>query len=361
MPAPLRIAFLCARLDSGGVADYALTVGEALSARGATVLTLDRSGAFPSEALAACDRARIDWIGLHFVSYGWARHGILRRHDIEQLRAACAGRRVALYLHELWIGAAAGEPLKHRLIGALQRRALLRLVAALRPAVVLTSNPVYQALLARDGITSSVIPLPGNLPAPSDADRREARAWLAAHDLGGPNPPDLAAVFGTIHPEWDAAGAVAGWLAHLARAGRSGAVLTLGRHGPSGRPRLDALREKIPGLRLVSAGELPAALLAGLLAECAFGLATSPWALIGKSGTAAAFLDAGLPVLVTRDDWRLRGHTPTPPPVPHPRLWKGSEPSSLDWSAFLASRTTPAPSLPAVADTWLRLIPTVSP
>lgn len=352
MSAPPHIALLAARLDSGGVADYVATVGAALAARGVAVSTLGRSD-LPGPAA-------VDLLGLNFVSYGWAKHGILRGGDIAQLRAACAGRPVALYFHELWIGVSQGEPFKHRVIGALQRRALLRLVTALRPAHILTSNPVYRELLAREGLAASVIPLPGNLPAAADSDRREARAWLAAHDLAGARPPELATVFGTIHPEWDASSAISGWLTHLVASGRQGAVLTLGRHGPSGAARLAALRAKVPSLRLVSAGELPASLLAGLLAECSLGLATSPWALVGKSGTAAAFLDAGLPVLVTRDEWRLR-RGPTPPPAAHPRLRKWTAGTAFDWTAFLAARSAPAPSLPAVADAWLNLAPPARP
>jgi hypothetical protein len=37
------------------------------------------------------------------------------------------------------------------------------------------------------------------------------------------------------------------------------------------------------------------------------GLATSPRQLIQKSGSVAAMLEHGLPILVTRNDWRLRG------------------------------------------------------
>ena len=33
-----------------------------------------------------------------------------------------------------------------------------------------------------------------------------------------------------------------------------------------------------------------------------FGLASSPWHLVGKSGSVAAMLDHGLPVIVTRDE-----------------------------------------------------------
>lgn len=38
-----------------------------------------------------------------------------------------------------------------------------------------------------------------------------------------------------------------------------------------------------------------------------FGIATSPWQLLSKSGTVAAMLEHDLPVIANRDDWHLRG------------------------------------------------------
>ena len=44
-----------------------------------------------------------------------------------------------------------------------------------------------------------------------------------------------------------------------------------------------------------------------MLLSLDLGLATSPRQIIQKSGSVAALLEHGLQVLVTRDDWRLRG------------------------------------------------------
>ncbi len=355
MNPPARITLIAARLDSGGVADHVNSLALTLRARGATVAAFAREDYSVKPLRDGHEPGTGHWIGLHFVAYGWAKHGILRRSDIEQIREACAGHRIVIYLHELWIGAELGSSVKHRLIGALQRRGLLRLLSVLQPARVLTSNPVYQAMLAREGIAATQLSLPGNLPVPSGSDRRAAREWLATAGLAEARAPALAAVFGLIHPEWDARVAIADWHAHAERNKRTPAVLALGRHGAAGSRKLAALREHIPNLRVICAGEQPAPLLAGLLAECSLGLATSPWSLIGKSGTAAAFLEAGLPVIVTRDDWHWRPG-PTPAPVPHPRLWKWTASSPFAWDQFLATRDRPAPGLAQVTDTWLQLI-----
>ena len=54
-------------------------------------------------------------------------------------------------------------------------------------------------------------------------------------------------------------------------------------------------------------GELSPQQVADFFAEAHFGIATTPWELIGKSASAAAMLDAGLPVIVNRDEVHYPG------------------------------------------------------
>ena len=55
--------------------------------------------------------------------------------------------------------------------------------------------------------------------------------------------------------------------------------------------------------------------LANFFAELDFGIATTPWEIIGKSAAAAAMLEHGLPLIVNRDDahyrdWSAEGYSP---------------------------------------------------
>lgn len=346
-PPAADLLLLAARLDQGGVADHVRALAGALRRPGILVRTAARGETPPPPAPGHDARAL-----LHFVCYGWAGRGILGAREIAALRAACAGRRLSIYFHELWIGEARGEPLKHRVVGLLQRRGIRRLLAALRPAHVLTSNPVYAAMLAGLGHPAEVLPLPGNLPPPGADARGAARDWLAARGTGAPEA--RAALFGTLHPEWRGEEAVAAWCDDAARRGLAPRLLALGRLGPAAPARLASLRAAAPALRVDETGPSPAPLLAGLLAGCELGFATSPWALLGKSGSAAAFLEAGLPVLVTRDDWRRRrGPTPLPAERAGLRLWP-ADGRAFAWDAFLAARGAAAPSLDRVTETWIR-------
>ena len=346
------IALLSARLHEGGVADHVASLAKALEKLGTVVLTLERVSDFVRETQSQCNRQGISWIGIHFVAYGWARHGILSNRDIAEIREACADRRVALYFHELWLGESQNTTLQNRLLGFIQRRRLLHLIRALAPDKVLTSNSTYQAMLARYHVAANVLPLFGNLPAATDKDRADARAWLASNAID--DQTSLIAVFGTIHPEWDAAPALRDWLARANRAQSSVTLITLGQHGPVGSVRLRQLQQDLPQLRIISTGTKPAPFLAGLLRECTFGLATTPWALIGKSGTAAAMREAGLPVLVTRDDWHWRyGQTPFPTDDPQLVLWSNDR--RFDWDTFLAGRNAPSQNLPQAAEAWQQI------
>ncbi len=320
-----------------GVADHARILAEALAAQDRPCLLVDRTRPVPPA----------DWVVIEFVAYGWNGRGLLGPADFSDLGAAGAGRRVALYLHELWLGENRHAPLRHVLLGALQRRRILRLLALLRPALVLTSNAAYQAVLARHGIPARVLPLPGNLPDPDAKDHAEAGRLLAATT---PEAPRRAVVFGSIHEEWDPLPALDEWRA----CGTGGALLVVGDAGVAGPRRLAALRQARPDLQITTTGRVAPGVAAALLARGEVAFATSPWALIDKSGTVATFRDLGLPVVVTRDDWAWRrGSTPPPTSDPLVRRWHVD---GFDWPALLAARRPPRTSAPEIARRLLALL-----
>ncbi len=356
----MRVAFLCSRLGPGqdGVGDYVRRLASALVAQGHPVLALalrdtrttiedpvagPRIGRFhaadtPDRASRELADFAPDWISLQWVPYGWHPRGLpwTTGRRLAALHPAACRRH--LMAHELWVGENRGAPpLDRRLWRPLQRLVTKRLIRAWHPALVHTSTPVYAAMLADLGRSAPLLPLPGNLPAPAPDDSAWALSWLRDHGLVGKGPVALAGVFGTLHREWEPGAALRSWTEHNQAAGEGSALLALGRLGPDGEARLDALRAAAPGLAVIRGGELPAGRVAALLARCAFGLATSPLALLGKSGTAAACLDLGLPVLVTRDDWRSAFCAPALVQDPLVRLFP-TAPASFVWPEFLALR-----------------------
>ena len=90
-------------------------------------------------------------------------------------------------------------------------------------------------------------------------------------------------------------------------------LLSLGRLGAAGRDIWEKLKCAYPDLALPVLGEQPAEVVSIIMQTADFGVAASPWDLIGKSGSAAAMVEHGLPVIVTRADRQSRFTVIKPP------------------------------------------------
>lgn len=334
----MRIAFITSSLEPGkdGVGDYTrdlasscLTAGcvaqlialndhhiaaareEVQRARGAALQTLRLPASLPwhervSSARNFLQRQPPDWVSLQFVCYGFHPKGMtigLHRH----LAPLIDDRPLHLMLHELWIGIQRGASLRERVVGSIQRRALCSLIAGLKPVAVHTSNAGYAQVLDGVGVAARVLPLCGSIPIVADA----AGGWLEQQLLQlGSKPPSAAphagqwrfGFFGTLPELWSPEPLFTYIAAAAERAKRQVAVISIGRMGPG--ERLWRTMQSQYGQRFHFArlGERSREEVSTFLQNIDFGLATTPWQLIGKSASTAAMLDHGVPVIVSRDD-----------------------------------------------------------
>lgn len=317
----MRILFLCSGLEPGrdGVGDYTRRLAAECGRQGheCLVIALNDQASGEEPGVLRCSRSlpwkerteqvrqRVadfapDWISLQFVPYGFHRKGLpwrLARH----LERVIAGHRLQIMFHELWIGTATDAPLKARLVGTLQRRCILHLVQTLRPNVVHTSNPTYIGLLAQAGVAAAPLPLFGNIPVVEGMPgfpRELAEAGIAA---SARKDWWLGLFFGTLHPQWEPQPFLGILLNAARKANRRVGLLAVGRLGAAGEGTWERMtREYGDAIVFVKFGEQSGERISALLQIADFGIAASPWNLIGKSGSAAAMLDHGLPVIVTR-------------------------------------------------------------
>ncbi len=151
-------------------------------------------------------------------------------------------------------------------------------------------------------------------------------------------------MFGTLHPVWPPEP-----LLGLLLGGRKDIELChvgqIGAGGEMWEQMVKDYRGKIVFRRL---GELPALEIADVLRNADFGIATTPWEIIGKSATATAMLENGLPVIVNRDDVHIPGWTDRDY---DPQLIKMD--SNLVERLRAARRRPPASRLPSVARAFL--------
>lgn len=366
----MKIAFLTKSLEAGrdGVGDYvrqlvgelgrqghpALGIALADTADalddGSPVVRLNRLrtwGQRIQQAQAALACFAPDWVSLQFVPYAWHRRGYAFGLA-ERLRPLVADRRRHLMYHELWVGLNRHDRPVNRLHGVLQRHAILRLHHAFAPRVVHTQAPAYLEVLARESIAARRLPLFGNLPV-LPVNRGDARrAFLARHVPSvAAEHAFIAGWFGTIHPEWDGAEAVGRLVAACEHGARSPVLVSLGRIGHAGTALVARLRTALPpDTAIVELGETPPDEASRVLALLDLALTPNPLALAPKSGTVAACLDHGLPVLVTRNDWVPRGggHQANTEPL----LLESPAGTPIDLAAVFAARRPAAARLPAV-------------
>lgn len=316
----MRIAFLCGCAEAGkdGVGDYTALLAAECRRQGHSAMIIalnDRyvTGAEMVEGLLrlgagltwrvrmehareTIERFGADVISLQWVPYAFHPKGIPRGIDTGLARIA-AGRVVQVMCHEIWIGAEVGASFPHRVTGAAQRSVLRRILRLLRPRIVQTSNPAYAGVLKRVGVSAAVLPLFGSIPV---TGREIARDETTAK-FG---------MFGELHPEWSPEPL----LGHLRGLGGRIEIEHIGRIGKGLELWENMERQYGREIGFKRHSEQPAARISQFLMEMDFGISTTPLALLGKSGTLAAMLEHGLPVVVNRNDVRFAGVDEGPPP-----------------------------------------------
>jgi hypothetical protein len=263
---------------------------------------------------------RPEWLSLQFVGRAWQSRGLVAGWG-KRFNALAGPAARHIMFHEAWCGHFIGAPLQQKVLGSLQRFFTCRMVRRFHPQVIHTHTPAFRSMLAKDGIHATLLPLFGSIPLSTERDD----AWLYSElqrqgtEITADNREGwwMGGFFGTLHPEWQSEP----FFSTLHRAARSAerrvALIT------AGDTKADAhwqrLRQAYPNLHFANLGMLSPLRISHYLQALDFGVAATSWQLISKSSSAAAMLEHGLPVIVTRNDWRWRnGANPDPPA--HPRL-----------------------------------------
>jgi glycosyltransferase involved in cell wall biosynthesis len=277
---------------------------------------------------------RPDVMSLQFVPYSFHPAGL--NFALPQILRAIVGQLpVQTMFHELWTGAQIGAPPKVRIFGFCQRKIIQATIRKLACRVVHTSNLVYVHLLKECGIDVIHLPLFGAIPVLS-AERVSAKVDDVLR-LG---------MFGSIHPEWSPDE----MFSQLLKLRRPILLSHIGRIGPGESAWADMTERYRSQIEFHRLGEESPENISRFLSSVDFGVATTPFALIGKSSSVAAMIDHGLPVIVTRNDVHFHA-VAAEDPISHPLL------IPLDSNFFArlkkASRRTPESRLPQVAAKFL--------
>ena len=332
-----RILFLCSSLEAGkdGVGDYTRCLAQECVAQGNSVELialydrkvsevkdeLDRSpmGSLSALRLPASlsweqrmafvqrrrNASRPDWISLQYSGYGFHSQGLAHvlSHHLKPLRQAT---KLHIMFHELWLGAHPTESLKERTLGRIKRRGVQQMLMALKPEVIHTSNTTYKNSLMGLGADAYVLPLFGNIPLSThNADR-----WLYSRinekgfsiDWQTRSQYWLFGLFGSIQKEWNPEPLLKA-LREVADTYQKQIILvSMGRMGV-GEAIWDRIAESHSEyFGFLKLGEQEPEHISEVLFSLDFGIATTRYSVIEKSGTAVAMCEHGLPVIVCHKD-----------------------------------------------------------
>lgn len=252
-----------------------------------------------------------DWLSLQFVPFAFHPKGLVFGLG-GTLKSIAPGCRWHFMFHELWLGLGRRPKWKHRLWGFFQRRLILEMIRICRPARIDTQSSLHLAALHREGIARARrLPLFGNVPFASLPEGRRSVLDAALERLSGGVGVGcltkgrfyVALVFGSVYREWNFRENVT-VLARLARKdGYRLVIAFVGRNGIASDDWCRFRSEAEGDAELLRLGELTKEELSHVLRQGDLGLATTPLSLIEKSGTAAAMLEHGLALVVSR--WNL--------------------------------------------------------
>jgi hypothetical protein len=322
----MRVIFVCGSLEPGrdGVGDYTRRLAKELIRQGhecrltalndqhiTEVIGFDRSlhqDGIPSLRLPAITRWKErtplahkwiqdftpDWISLQYVPYSFQRKGLPIGIG-SRLKCIAPDAKWHIMLHELWIGMEMGTPLRKRLVGEAQRMLIRRLLKGHKFDKISTQSLLYVAQLKSLRVQPRHLPLFGNIP----------RQPSSSTSSRGDQTPLHFVLFGGIHQNAPISEFAHECAAYGTATGRKVRLTLAGRSGTEGKRWEAAWRAA--GLMVEVVGECSTLELSHLFQSASFGIATTPLALIEKSGSAAAMREHSLPVISVSRSWIARG------------------------------------------------------
>jgi hypothetical protein len=237
---------------------------------------------------------RPDWVSLQYVPWGFAPRG-LHFGLASSMRSLAVDFKLHVMCHELWLQGRL-FPMKHRILGALQKVFIRRLFSISRPQSVHTHLEYYREMLNGIGVKAGLLPLHGNIPVTSSAEG--GRIWLQGRIEKGGDSDCYAGFFGDLLPTVDF-GELEIFIEEIERSGKSLHLLTAGRLSSRGSRIWQRIRERV-GRRVLcrTIGYLDAHEVSNYLAGLDYGVTTYPYELAGKSGAVAAMLEHGIRVRI---------------------------------------------------------------
>jgi|SRR6185503_4265701 len=329
----MKIVFICGSLEPGrdGVGDYTRRLAAALIQKNNAASIIAMNDKYITEKLVGTQKegetilpvlrlpanSRLktrlveasncihkfgpDWVSLQFVSFGYHKYG-LPFELIFSLRRILKNKKLHIMFHELWCGMGKQPPGKERFLGFIQKVFFRLMISVLKPDAIFTNTKSYAAHLRQIGANARVVPVFSNIKTNDSESSENLNRLLPANLLSDVvnNQSDwlIIGFFGTIYPVIG----LAQLIKNVAEAGenckKKVGILSFGVNRYLDINKIVDLNR----ITLWKLGELSSGLVNQIMSLVDVGIVTSPADQIDKSGSAIAWLERGIPVLISGAD-----------------------------------------------------------
>jgi hypothetical protein len=239
-----------------------------------------------------------DWISLQYVGFGFHKYGL--PIDLFKLRNIINDAKLHIMFHELWCGMSPLAGVKERILGRLQMAFIKLLVLKLKPAKVFTNVAAYSDYLKQFQITSTLAPIFGNIETSDIGSEEEWLHLTQKISITDLQKKDwfIVGFFGAVYPCTGLEPLIGQAAQYAESIGKKFGILRIGKENE----RLQNIINNIKNVHYWTTGILVPAMVNRLMNYVDCGVITTPANKLDKSGSAIAWLERGIPVLIVSED-----------------------------------------------------------
>lgn len=319
----MKIVFVCGSIERGcdGVGDYTRRLAQALLTIGHDVSIIAMRDAYVNEQKreiiesetgeikilripqnislkessflikSELDEIKPDWVSLQFVIFAYHAKGL--PFGLGQLLSnSFKGYKVHVMFHELWLGMEKVNNLKHSLWGFFQKRIVLSMISQLKPSLIHTNSRWYADQLGKVTNKVKVLPLFSNIPVQAEFENKNRSIDFLNHKS------IKFVVFGHISLHAPVEKFVQELNLISEKNNIDVSITFIGKNNSDLNRWIEAWKIHFQTIVLGIQSEYE---ISKTLSQSDIGISTTPYALLGKSGSFYALLDHGLPVINVSD------------------------------------------------------------
>ena len=242
-----------------------------------------------------------DWISLQYVGFGFNKYGL--PIDLLFLRSFIGTTRLHIMFHELWCGLSPNAGIKEKILGRLQKQTIKLLIFFSKPEKVFTNTQKSAKDLLKFGVTPILAPVFSNMSIHERGSEEEWAELKSAFQFGTLNNDRqnwlILGFFGTIYNRPGLDKLLQDAQKAATAMNKKMGIIAIGN---SRVQKASDIAKNLKEVRIWETGILKEAMVNRVMHYVDLGVVTTSADVLSKSGSAIAWLERGVPILLSGED-----------------------------------------------------------